>query len=96
MVVTPSRSDPDGTVHIRDQLHEILELVPVVPKLHRLSILLRDMEYDEGDEDRQVGQHAVCTERIISSTFTRQPCQNIPMTRLVAKYKPAKLSFLAV
>ncbi|KIK37167.1 hypothetical protein CY34DRAFT_26114 [Suillus luteus UH-Slu-Lm8-n1] len=53
LVVTPSRSDPDGTVHIRDQLHEILELVPVVPKLHKLSILLRDMEYDEGDEDRQ-------------------------------------------
>ncbi|KAG1775347.1 sister chromatid cohesion protein Dcc1 [Suillus placidus] len=53
LVVTPSRSDPNGTVHIRDQLHEILELVPVVPKLHKLSILLRDMEYDEGDEDRQ-------------------------------------------
>ncbi|KAG1802728.1 sister chromatid cohesion protein Dcc1 [Suillus plorans] len=53
LVVTPSRSDPDGTVHIRDQLHEILELVPVVPKLHKLSILLRDMEYDEGDEDKQ-------------------------------------------
>ncbi|KAG2078863.1 hypothetical protein BDR04DRAFT_996880 [Suillus decipiens] len=53
LVVTPSRSDPDGTVHIRDQLHEILELAPVVPKLHKLSILLRDMEYDEGDEDRQ-------------------------------------------
>ncbi|KAG0706126.1 sister chromatid cohesion protein Dcc1 [Suillus ampliporus] len=53
LVVTPSRSDPDGTVHIRDQLHEIMELVPVVPKLHKLSILLRDMEYDEGDEDRQ-------------------------------------------
>ncbi|KAG1734727.1 sister chromatid cohesion protein Dcc1 [Suillus paluster] len=53
LVVTPSRSDPDGTVHIRDQLHEIMELTPVVPKLHKLSILLRDMEYDEGDEDRQ-------------------------------------------
>ncbi|OJA14423.1 hypothetical protein AZE42_06433 [Rhizopogon vesiculosus] len=53
LVVTPSRSDPDGTVHIRDQLHEILELAPAVPKLHKLSVLLRDMEYDEGDEDRQ-------------------------------------------
>jgi sister chromatid cohesion protein DCC1 len=60
LVVTPSRSDPDGTIHIRDQLHEVLELVPVVPKLHKLSVLLRDMEYDEGDEDRQVGQHALC------------------------------------
>jgi len=57
LVVTPSRTDPDGTVHIRDQLHEVLELVPAVPKLHKLSVLLRGMEYDEGDEDRQVGQH---------------------------------------
>lgn len=58
LVVTPSRSNPDGTVHIRDQLHEILELVPAVPKLYKLSVLLRGMEYDEGDEDNQVGQSA--------------------------------------
>ncbi|KAG2132008.1 sister chromatid cohesion protein Dcc1 [Suillus bovinus] len=81
LVVTPSRSDPDGTVHIRDQLHEILELVPMVPKLHKLSILLRGMEYDEGDEDRQVGQHAV------------QPCQNTAMSRLVTKYRPSDAEF---
>lgn len=54
LVVTPSRTDPDGTVHVRDQLHEVLELVPSVPKLHKLSVLLRGMEYDEGDEDRRV------------------------------------------
>ncbi|KAG6378176.1 sister chromatid cohesion protein Dcc1 [Boletus reticuloceps] len=51
LVLTPSRTDPDGTVHVRDQLHDVLELVPSVPKLHKLSVLLRGMEYDEGDED---------------------------------------------
>ncbi|KAI9572170.1 sister chromatid cohesion protein Dcc1 [Boletus coccyginus] len=53
LVLTPSRTDPDGTVHVRDQLHEVLELVPSVPKLHKLSVLLRGMEYDKGDEDRR-------------------------------------------
>ncbi|KAF8844679.1 hypothetical protein BDN67DRAFT_894275 [Paxillus ammoniavirescens] len=54
LVLTPSRTDPDGTVHVRDQLHEILELVSSVPKVHKLPVLLRGMEYDEGDEDRRV------------------------------------------
>ncbi|KAF8558056.1 hypothetical protein OG21DRAFT_1504749 [Imleria badia] len=53
LVVTPSRTDPDGTVHVRDQLHEVLEVVPSVPRLHKLAVLLRGMEYDEGDEDRR-------------------------------------------
>lgn len=59
LVLTPSRTDPDGTVHVRDQLHEVLELVPSVPKLHKLSVLLRGMEYDEGDEDRRVSHCVV-------------------------------------
>lgn len=58
LVATPSRTDPDGTVHVRDQIHEVLELVPSVPKLHKLSVLLRGMEYDEGDEDRRVSHVA--------------------------------------
>ncbi|KIK99326.1 hypothetical protein PAXRUDRAFT_822870 [Paxillus rubicundulus Ve08.2h10] len=53
LVLTPSRTDPDGTVHVRDQLHEVLELVSSVPKVHKLPVLLRGMEYDEGDEDRR-------------------------------------------
>ncbi|KAF7352720.1 Glutamine synthetase [Mycena venus] len=39
-------SDID-TVVIRDQVNEILELTPVVPKLHKLSVLLRGREYDD-------------------------------------------------
>ncbi|KAL4074112.1 sister chromatid cohesion protein Dcc1 [Scleroderma yunnanense] len=54
LVTTPSRTNPEGTINVRDQLHEVLELVPCVPKLHKLPVLLRGMEYDEGDEDRRV------------------------------------------
>ncbi|CCM05006.1 uncharacterized protein FIBRA_07205 [Fibroporia radiculosa] len=36
---------------IRDQLSEILELVPSVPKLHKLDTLLRGAEYGEEHED---------------------------------------------
>ncbi|KAG6334251.1 hypothetical protein ID866_4842 [Astraeus odoratus] len=53
LVGTPARTDPEGTINIRDQIHEVLELAPSVPKLHKLPVLLRGMEYDEGDEDRR-------------------------------------------
>jgi hypothetical protein len=43
---------------IRDQLREIIELTPSVPKLHKLSRVLKDRQYDEGleedDEDDSV------------------------------------------
>jgi sister chromatid cohesion protein DCC1 len=49
LVVGPA---PEGNrVVIRDQRHEILELMPSVPKLHKLGGLLRGREYDEGHED---------------------------------------------
>ena len=41
--------DGDAIV-IRDQLNEIIELVPTVPKLHKLTSLLKGLEY-EGHED---------------------------------------------
>lgn len=40
-----------NAVVIRDQVKEIIELAPAVPKLHKLSSLLRDRTYDEGQED---------------------------------------------
>ncbi|TFY76699.1 hypothetical protein EWM64_g7313 [Hericium alpestre] len=57
LVMTPPKRDTveaDGdreAVVIRDTLGEILELVPAVPKLHRLKGLLRGMEWEEGHED---------------------------------------------
>ncbi|KZT68253.1 hypothetical protein DAEQUDRAFT_712068 [Daedalea quercina L-15889] len=41
---------PIGSVNVRDQLNEILELVPSIPRLHKLDALLRGKEY-EGQED---------------------------------------------
>ncbi|KAJ7180177.1 sister chromatid cohesion protein Dcc1 [Mycena crocata] len=45
LVVTPQQGT--DMVVIRDQVNEILELTPAVPKLHKLSSLLRGREYDD-------------------------------------------------
>ncbi|RDX45608.1 hypothetical protein OH76DRAFT_1387628 [Lentinus brumalis] len=42
--------EPIQEVFIRDQLKEVIELVPSVPRLHKLDSLLRGREYDEGHE----------------------------------------------
>jgi sister chromatid cohesion protein DCC1 len=39
---------------IRDQLSEIVELVPSVPKLYKLESLLRGMEYGEEQESGEM------------------------------------------
>ena len=56
LVVTPpsidASDDASNDIFIRDTIHEILELVPTLPKLQKLSGMLRGREYDEGhDED---------------------------------------------
>ncbi|KAI0063592.1 hypothetical protein BV25DRAFT_1824151 [Artomyces pyxidatus] len=56
LVVTPVSEEGDDSIDtrkiaIQESLHEILELVPTVPKLHRLGGLLRGMEWDDGHED---------------------------------------------
>lgn len=54
LVITRPPEDWDGAgdaIVIRDECHEILELIPSVPRLHKLSKLLCGMEYDEGQED---------------------------------------------
>lgn len=38
---------------IQESLNEVLELVPSVPRLHRLRGLLRGMEWEEGHEDEE-------------------------------------------
>lgn len=52
LVVTPPGDDDalQGVV-IRDQVNEILELAPAVPKLYKLSAMLKGREYDDGEED---------------------------------------------
>jgi hypothetical protein len=51
IVAAPPYSLTEDDVVIRDQVNEILELTPTVPKLQKLGSLLRDLEYDEGQED---------------------------------------------
>ena len=56
LVVTPVPDDcasqfADDAIAIRDQLKEIIELTPSVPKLHKLSRVLKDRQYDEGLEE---------------------------------------------
>lgn len=57
LVVTPVPDDcasqfTDDAVVIRDQLKEIIELTPSVPKLHKLSSrVLKDRQYDESFEE---------------------------------------------
>ncbi|KAF9519152.1 hypothetical protein BS47DRAFT_1288725 [Hydnum rufescens UP504] len=50
---TPASSAPvadHGDLVLRGQIHEILELVPIVPKLDRLDALLRQSQYNEDDD----------------------------------------------
>ncbi|KAF5387770.1 hypothetical protein D9615_000479 [Tricholomella constricta] len=59
LVVTPplDASAPnftDDALVIRDQINEILELTPSVPKLHALTALLRGREYDDGQENDEM------------------------------------------
>lgn len=65
LVVTPpsyaksgqSSSGNSSDIVIRDEIHEVLELVPCVPRLQKLSSLLEGREYDEGhDEDEDEDQ----------------------------------------
>lgn len=53
VVATVGQADGSipSVVVVRDQLHEIIELVPSIPRLHKLDTLLRGMEYDERSED---------------------------------------------
>lgn len=44
-------ADDREDVVIQDTLHEVLELVPSIPRLQVLNGLLRGREYDEGHED---------------------------------------------
>ena len=61
LVVSPS-SDVDaseGQVIIQDSLKELLELVPAVPRLHRLNALLREHQWEEGHEEEDENFSAV-------------------------------------
>ncbi|GJE95859.1 sister chromatid cohesion protein Dcc1 [Phanerochaete sordida] len=43
--------DAGEDIVIRDTIHEVLEVVPTLPRLQRLTGMLRGREYDEGHEE---------------------------------------------
>lgn len=49
LVATPG--EVQDQIVIRDTSHELLQVAPILPKVHRLAGLLRGREYDEGRED---------------------------------------------
>lgn len=53
VLVATAGEEQDATpsVVVRDQLNEVLELVPSIPRLHKLDALLRGKEYDERSEE---------------------------------------------
>ena len=56
-VLTPPSCDETGDAIIREKIHEILELHPTIPKLHRLNGILRGHEYDDTDMDTDPVSH---------------------------------------
>src|SRR5712671_3536270 len=53
LLVSPSPhiDGSENQVIIQDSLNELLELIPAVPKLHRMNILLKEHEWEEGHEE---------------------------------------------
>lgn len=67
----------DDAVVIRDQLKEVIELTPSVPKLHKLSRLLKDRQYDERleeeeEEEAYGNDNMVCFPVLISLLLLKQ------------------------
>lgn len=66
-------TEPSKNVVIRDTVHEVLELVPSLPRLQKLNSLLRGQEYDEGhDEDE--GMYGDDDDPMVSVLFDGPGC----------------------
>jgi sister chromatid cohesion protein DCC1 len=59
LVVKPQVEEESGDLIIEDSLNEVLELVPIVPKVHVLRALLRGREYDGEDIDGEASTEVV-------------------------------------
>ena len=60
----------ENQVVIQDSLKELLELVPAVPKLHRLNGLLKEHVWEEGHEDEEDENLRAVSTRDRSHTHT--------------------------
>jgi sister chromatid cohesion protein DCC1 len=50
---SPHIDGSENQVVIQDNLNELLELVPAVPKLHRMNVLLEEHEWEEGHKEEE-------------------------------------------
>jgi hypothetical protein len=50
---SPYIDGSENQVLIQDSLNEFLELVPAVPKLHRMNVLLKEHEWEERHEEEE-------------------------------------------
>jgi hypothetical protein len=93
LIVTPE--DAFGNLVVRDQLKEILELVPSAPKLYRLSELTRGMEYGDAQEGEgeEIGEDDGATfEEQATNLFRRTSYAFNPVCRSkVKKESPMKM-----
>ena len=76
LVVCPA-PDADGSgnqVVIQDSLNELLELVPTVPRLHRLNTLLKEHEWEEGheEEDENLCEVSIFRHAIFRKCWTQE------------------------
>jgi sister chromatid cohesion protein DCC1 len=63
LLVSPSPhiDGSENQVIIQDSLNELLDLVPAVPKLHRMNVLLKEHGWDEGHDEEGESFRAVNT-----------------------------------
>jgi sister chromatid cohesion protein DCC1 len=62
LVVAPCPDNVDSSEHqvvVQDSLNELLELVPAVPRLHRLNTLLKEHRWEEGHEEEEDNYNTV-------------------------------------
>ena len=81
LVVCPP-ADGDGNsdqVVIQDSLNELLELVPTVPRLHRLNSLLKEHEWEEGHEEDDDNFDAVGIFLLLAHELPKRWAQEGPL-----------------
>jgi len=94
LVATAPSSCERHDVVIRDQLSEIVELTLSIPKLHKLSGMLKGMEYDETEEQSDGDERPVsvfhCSGTLVSLATIRRSGVDSPTRTRKQKSRQAR------
>jgi sister chromatid cohesion protein DCC1 len=90
LVVAPG--EEQGQIVVRDTSHELLQVTPVLPKVHKLVGLLRGREYDEGRED--LDDDMLDDEQDTQSQPQVRPPARAQCKRSIGQFKKAKKGYL--